>query len=141
MHFETTKETETMKKSVTMFVMVFIAIGMYISGAISGTIVESRWHFFKPVEVNGLPKGSIPEVGAAMHIEAAFPDRTFVAVYAGERAYYKPVDKNQHLEPGRTYEVEIIRIQNGGHQKALTLIKDGTSVVPARIVSSLAKSK
>ena len=93
MYFETTRKTEIMKKSVTMFVMVFIAIGMYISGAISGTIVESRWHFMKPVEVNGLPKGSIPEAGAAMHIEAVFPDRTFVAVYAGERAYYNPLTK------------------------------------------------
>ena len=96
-----------------------------------GMLVESRYHFIAP-DMVGKPKSEIPNYGSVMHMEAVFPDSTFVAVYAGERAFYKNADKNQRLEAGKAYEVVDMKIQNGGHEKAIVMIRDGISNVAPR---------
>jgi hypothetical protein len=95
---------------------------IWVGALIIGASLENRWHFMGG-EGAGAPKASIPEIGSMLHVEASFDDGSFVATYAGSRMYYKANDKNQKLEAGKPYEVVDLKIQNGGHKKALTSIK------------------
>ncbi len=109
-------------KSLSMFKLIWIAASMYVAGMCTGTFIESKYHVLVHVHESGLPKATIPATGSAVHMEATFPDGSFVAQYAGERLYYKAVDKNQKLIAGQPYEVENTKVQNG-LQKSLVQIK------------------
>ena len=94
---------------------------IWIGALVMGASLENRWHFTGS-ETAGSPKASIPEIGSVIHVEASFDDGSFIASYAGDRIFYKSNDKNQKLEAGKPYEIVDLKIQNGGHRKALAPI-------------------
>lgn len=96
--------------------------GIYLLAFIVGLNIQKDVGILTPIDT-GAPKATIPKVGSVIHIGAVFEDGSFVGEYAGTRLYYKRVDRNQRLEPGRAYEVAAIPIQNSGSQISLVEIK------------------
>jgi hypothetical protein len=94
---------------------------LYACALFTGLVIQQQYRLL-PVAETGAPKASIPAKGSTVHVESSFADGSFVALHAGQRLYYKAVDKNQRLVSG-PYEVDGIKGPIGPAQNGLVPIK------------------